>query len=58
MATLAFVNEMPIAKVPAFSHGALDDARLDTGLLRVVRAVRLSPRFDECVAIAARFCAR
>ncbi len=29
VATLAFVNEMPIAKVPAFSHGALDDARLD-----------------------------
>src|ERR1700674_356098 len=28
-AGLAFVNEMPINKVPAFSHGALDEARLD-----------------------------
>ena len=29
VATLAFVDEMPINKVPAFSHGALSEARLD-----------------------------
>ncbi len=29
VATLAFVNEMPINKVPAFSHGRLNEARLD-----------------------------
>jgi len=28
-ATLAFINEMPINKVPAFSHGGLSDARLE-----------------------------
>jgi beta-glucosidase len=29
VATLAFVDEMPISKVPAFSKGALSEARLD-----------------------------
>ncbi len=29
VAGLAFVNEMPINKVPAFSHGKLSEARLD-----------------------------
>ena len=29
VSTLAFVHEMPINKVPAFSHGKLSDARVD-----------------------------
>ena len=37
VATLAFVDEMPINKVPAFSHGALSEARLDE-MLRAAAA--------------------
>lgn len=37
VATLAFVHEMPIDKVPAFSHGQLSDARLDE-MLRIASA--------------------
>ena len=37
LATLAFVNEMPINKVPAFSRGGLSEARLDE-MLKIASA--------------------
>jgi beta-glucosidase len=37
VATLAFVNEMPINKVPAFSHGRLSEQRVDE-ILRIASA--------------------
>ena len=37
MSTLSFIDEMPLAKIPAFSHGRFSDARVEE-ILRKVNA--------------------